>query len=85
MKDCPMCGSKEWKGPRYIEYTAWSRFRNWPCANESTCPLSAALQYQCSLCGYVRFDPTVADGGNPVTTTAIAVTDVQGHSMDRGD
>lgn len=83
---CPMCGSTEWDGPRYVEYQTGAP-RNWPTVNQL--PLVAALQFACSLCGYRKFQPTVADGG-PVIITSINVPkdvpqDNLGNLMNTGD
>lgn len=75
-----MCGGTEWDGPRYVEHQNGAP-RNWPTAPSSTCPLAAALQFSCSLCGYRKFQPTVCDGG-PGVITPKPVTDINRLPMD---
>lgn len=66
---CPKCGGDVWEGPRFVTYRNDQYTRpsqGWPTSDSREYlrePLPEALMFQCSCCGFKRFQRTVADGG----------------------
>ena len=81
MIPCAMCGCDRWEGPRLMVHSRVDS-RVWP-RDASGAPYELALQFACTLCGYRRYQKTVADGGEPaVTITPKAVVDNNHLPMD---
>lgn len=75
--NCPHCTNGTWDGPRLVRYVNGIHFPGWPCRYNNvpaSDPLEHAFHYRCTLCGFNRYERTVADGG-PVPDTAKPATD----------
>lgn len=69
MTPCRKCGGAVWEGPRYLTYeqhTSNGAFRPHPSWPGATGPHPEGLMYQCGICQYRVFAPTVENGGTPV-------------------
>lgn len=74
MTQCRQCGGDKWHGPHFVTFNditsgkfTYGSAHRWPYS-EVGVPHTEALQYQCGICGYLQFAPTVANGGTPVPT-----------------